>query len=108
MSSNFNLIKRLWKLFSHSRKVKFIFLILLMVVSSLADVLSISAVLPFLAILTAPEVLMENEFFRDIFAKFGYSSPNELIGPLTLTFVATVIISSLLRIAQLVFNTKMA
>jgi len=108
MDTNFNLIKRLWKLFSYSRKVKFIFLILLMVVSSLADVLSISAVLPFLAILTAPEVLMENEFFRDIFTKFGFSSPNELIGPLTLIFLATVIISSLLRIAQLAFNTKMA
>lgn len=108
MESNFSLIKRLWKLFSHRRKVKFIFLILLMVISSLADVLSISAVLPFLAILTAPEVLMENEFFKGIFLKFGFSSPNGLIGPLTLIFLITVIVSSILRIAQLAFNTRMA
>ena len=59
MESNFSLLKRL-KLFSYSRKVKFIFLILLMAISSLADVAI--AGIAFSAILTAPEVLMENEF----------------------------------------------
>ena len=108
MKSNIGLLKNLFLHFSFARRIKFIFLIILMVLSSLADVLSISAVLPFLAILTAPDILMQNATLSSIFLYFGYETANELIAPLTLVFLVSVVISSLLRIGQLVFNTNMA
>ena len=108
MNSNLALIKTLFSHFEISRKIQFIFLICLMVVSSLADVISIGAVLPFLAVLTAPEIMLDNEVIGPFFKYFGYETADELIAPLTVAFLLSVIISSLLRIAQLIFNTKMA
>ena len=48
--------------FSKRRKIHFLSLLLLMVVTSFAEVVSIGAVLPFLGIISAPEIAMENNF----------------------------------------------
>ena len=108
MKSNKGLLKSLFFHFSPVRRLKLFFLILLMVFSSLADVLSISAILPFLAVLTSPDVLMQNETISSFFLYFGYANANDLITPLTLVFLISVVLSSILRIAQLVLNTNMA
>ncbi len=108
MNSNFNLLRRLVSKFDYSRRMKFFYLILLMILSSLAEVFSIGAILPFLAVITSPEILMENEMLASYAISFGYETPSELIVPLTIIFLASVIFASLLRIGQLIFNTKMA
>ena len=49
------LLKRLWHHISPRRRGQFGLLLILMIGASFAEILSIGAVLPFLAVLTAPE-----------------------------------------------------
>ncbi len=108
MNSLFSSLQELFLHFEKRRRIKFYLLIILMVLSSLADVLSIGAVLPFLAVITSPELVGEHEFGKSVMDYLGYQSPEELVLPLTLTFLLAVVLSASLRIASFVCNTKMA
>ena len=57
--SIFNLLLRLWKTIGNKRQKQFILLLVLMIFVSFAEIISIGAVLPFLAALTTPEKVVE-------------------------------------------------
>ena len=54
------LLQLLWLHISNRRRKQYGLLLILMIFGSFAEVLSISAVLPFLAVLVAPEKIFEN------------------------------------------------
>ena len=70
------LLKRLWHHISSRRRSQFAILLLLMVAASFAEILSIGAVLPFLAVLTAPEKIINHPTTQSLIHKFGYTTPN--------------------------------
>ena len=53
------LLKRLWHHITPRRRGQFGLLLVLMIGASFAEILSIGAVLPFLAVLTAPERIFQ-------------------------------------------------
>jgi hypothetical protein len=53
------LLRRLWSQFESRRRVQLKLLLALTVIASFAEVLSIGAALPFLAVLTSPEKLFD-------------------------------------------------
>jgi ATP-binding cassette subfamily B protein len=52
-----------------------------MTTASLAEVVSIGAVLPFLGVLTTPESVFEHQLMRPLIQLFNLSEPKELLLP---------------------------
>ena len=70
------LLKRLWSHISRRRRSQFAILLILMVAASFAEILSIGAVLPFLAVLTAPEKIINHPTTQSLIHTFGYTTLN--------------------------------
>ena len=101
-------LKRLWKHISIKRQRQFTFLILFMLLTSFAEIVSIGAVLPFLGVITNPEIIFNNELSQPLIIFFNISEPNELILPLSIIFILAAIISGLFRILLLRINSRLS
>jgi ATP-binding cassette subfamily B protein len=73
----------------------------LMIVTAFAEVLSIGAVLPFLGILTSPDVVFAQPFLAPLIQALGIQAPAQLLFPLTILFALAAITSGLMRILLL-------
>ncbi|MGY6555690.1 MAG: ABC transporter ATP-binding protein [Wenzhouxiangella sp.] len=73
-------------------------LMVLMMVGAVAELITIGAVIPFIALLANPERAMEFELLQRFFAAFGWTQPDALVLPMTILFVVIVIISSAIRL----------
>ena len=58
-----------------------------MLTASLMEVISVGAILPFLAVLTAPEQIYSHELMQPLIQLLNITGPNELILPLTIIFI---------------------
>ena len=76
------LLKRLWHHISSRRRSQFAILLILMVAASFAEILSIGAVLPFLAVLTAPEKIINHPTTQSLIHTFGYTTIPTSLNPL--------------------------
>lgn len=97
--STFTLVKRYWLHISPRRHFQTGLLLGLMLITALAEVLSIGAVLPFLGILTSPEVVFAQPLLAPLIQILGIETPAQLLLPLTLAFILAAILSGLMRIA---------
>lgn len=102
------LLKRLWHHISPRRRRQFWLLLILMLFASFAEILSIGAVLPFLGVLTAPERVFEIPAAQSIIHVLNITKPAQLLLPLTITFIAAVIISSAMRLLLLWTSTRLS
>jgi ATP-binding cassette subfamily B protein len=83
-------------------------LLLAMALSSLMEVFSIAAVIPFLGILATPEVVFNYEQAQPLINYFNFRDPDDLILPLTLLFVAASILAGFMRIFLVWASTKVS
>ena len=95
-----------WTHISKKRKVQLSALTLLTIFVSLTEIISIGAVLPFLGALTAPEKILEIQFLQPLFNKLNILDSSELLFPMTLIFIITVIISGIMRLILLWTQTR--
>lgn len=107
-SSILNLLIRLWNHLSHRRQRQFLLLTGLMLVSALAEVVSMGAVLPFIGILVAPDQVISNPIVAELAHAWGITSGNQLVLPLTVAFVMAAIIAGLVRIVLLWVSARIA
>lgn len=91
------LFQRLWLHLSRRRQLQFVLMLLLMLVSAFSEIVSLGAVLPFLAVLAAPEKAVQNPIVGHIFSSMGIALPNDLLLPLTIAFAAAALIASAIR-----------
>jgi ABC-type multidrug transport system fused ATPase/permease subunit len=103
-----SLIFRLWWHIASPRKRQLGALLVVMIVASFAEVLSISAVLPFIAALTTPETVFHHALGQPIFRALDFTHPEAILLPLTVFFVFMVIISGAVRILLLWLQTRIA
>jgi ATP-binding cassette subfamily B protein len=101
-------LRRIWRYIGIQRQKQFKLLLLLMVLASFAEIVSISAMLPFLGILTNPERIYESTVARPLISIFNISKPSELIIPLTIGFCFAVIVSGSMRLLLLWAGTKLS
>jgi ABC-type bacteriocin/lantibiotic exporter with double-glycine peptidase domain len=73
----------------------------LMVVASFAEVLTIGAIVPFLGVLIAPQLLFDNEYARVIFSTLSLTDPDQILLPVTFLFVFFAIFSGFTRLCLL-------
>ncbi|CAM8624636.1 MdlB ABC-type multidrug transport system, ATPase and permease components [Burkholderiales bacterium] len=92
-------IKRLWVHLAPRRKKQLAMLLVMMVTTSLTEVITISAVLPFLGALMSPEKIFTSSHMQPLVKILQISEPNQLILPLTLLFIAGVLVAAGMRLA---------
>jgi ATP-binding cassette, subfamily B, bacterial PglK len=102
------LLFRLWQHMSPRRKHQFILLLVLMIVASLAEIISISSVIPFLGALTSPENFFVNPLAQPLISFLKIESANQLIVPLTIIFCLSAILSGSIRIILLMFTSRLS
>jgi ABC-type multidrug transport system fused ATPase/permease subunit len=103
-----SLLKRLWHHISPRRRGQFGLLLVLMLLASFAEILSIGAVLPFLGILTAPERIFNLPYVQPVVLTLNLTEPKQLLLPLTVFFVAAAIIAGAMRLLLLWASTKLS
>jgi ATP-binding cassette, subfamily B, bacterial PglK len=91
-------IRRLWEFFTPKRKRSYFYLIFFMLAAALAELVSIGSVLPFLAVLTNPESVMNLPY---IGGYVNFEDPSELIFIATVTFASAAILSGIIRLLLL-------
>jgi ATP-binding cassette, subfamily B, bacterial PglK len=100
-------ILRLWQQFSIRRKTSFIFLLVLMVITSFAEVVSIGAVLPFLGIITAPDTIVSNPYVLPIINFMQIESLDEVRLWIVIVFILAAITAGALKILLLSVSTTL-
>lgn len=83
-------------------------LLVLMVGASFAEILSIGAVLPFLAVLTAPERIFQLPAAQPFIRAAGMTSASQLLLPLTITFGIAALFSGAMRLLLLWASTRLS
>jgi ABC-type bacteriocin/lantibiotic exporter with double-glycine peptidase domain len=102
------LLYRLWQHISLRRRWQFALLLVLMLLTSFAEILSIGAVLPFLGVLTSPERVFAHAAAQPIIQALGLTAPNQLLLPLTISFCAAAVIAGTMRLLLLWANTRLS
>jgi ATP-binding cassette subfamily B protein len=101
------MFKTLWKNFSKRRQKQFYLLLALMFVSSLSEIISLGAVLPFLAVLTAPEQIFQHPIMQPFILFLELKDSSQLILPLTAIFIASILLAGTIRLTLLYVMTKL-
>ena len=94
-------LTKVWSLISLRRKYQVIFLLLLMLLSAGCELLSLAAIVPFLAALENPELLWKYAFIRKILITLGIESASKSLLFITLLFIFTVVLAALIRLLNL-------
>jgi ABC-type multidrug transport system fused ATPase/permease subunit len=89
---------RLWHHINPRRRRQFAAVLVLMVLASFAEIISIGAVLPFLAVLTAPERLYQHPAAEPVIRYLGVTSPEQLLFPFTIAFGIAAILAGAMRL----------
>lgn len=100
------MLLRLWRHLSRRHRVQFWLLLGLMLASALAEVVSLGAVLPFLGVLTAPEQVLQQPMVAQVARAWGMTSASELAWPLTVIFVAAIVVAGAIRMLLLWSTTR--
>jgi ATP-binding cassette, subfamily B, bacterial PglK len=102
------LLKLLWHNFTLYRKRHFCLLLLLMLISALLEVVSLGAILPFLGILTSPEMVFNHPLSLQVADLMGINSADQFLLPITIAFILAVLIAGTTRIFLVWCNTRFA
>ena len=94
----FFLLNSLWKEIKLKRRIRIIFLIFIIILSSLSEIISLSSVIPFLGVLTKPENLLDYKVMKYI--PFGFKELNTFNALIifTLILIFFAFLSSFLKI----------
>ncbi|HCJ50949.1 MAG TPA: ABC transporter ATP-binding protein [Gallionella sp.] len=103
-----SLLRRLWHHIGPRRQKQFGLLLVLMLLASFAEILSIGAVLPFLGVLTAPERVFAHVAAQPIIKALGLTAPEQLLLPLTIIFGAAVLGAGAMRLLLLWASTRLS
>ncbi len=102
------LLNRLWHHISSRRRRQFGLLLVLMLLASFAEILSIGAVLPFLGVLTAPDRVFAHAATQPVIHALGLTAPAQLLVPLTIAFGAAALIAGAMRMLLLWVSTRLS
>jgi ABC-type multidrug transport system fused ATPase/permease subunit len=102
------LLKRLWRQLSRHRRRQFTAITGLVVVSALAEVVSLGAVLPFLGVLTSPDRVLKHPLVQRLMHDWGIASFSQLVLLLAIAFALAAIIAGALRMLVLWVTNRVA
>jgi len=98
----------LWHHLSKLRQKQFYMLLALMFVATIAEVISVGLVLPFLGALTSPEQIYQHSLMQYPIQLLNITKPDQLILPLTAAFIAATILAGVIRLTLLYVTTRLS
>ena len=102
------LLLGIWGHLSGRRRIQLGLLLVVMLASGGAELVSLGAVLPFLAVLSNPEKLWQQPLVQALAGRVGFSQASDLLLPATLAFGAAAVLTALVRLANLWLNGRLA
>jgi ABC-type multidrug transport system fused ATPase/permease subunit len=102
------LLLRLWCHINPRRRVQLAMLLVLMILTSFAEIISIGAVLPFLAILTDPDRIFMHPVAQPFIHLLGITDSKQLLLPLTVTFGLAALVVGAMRLLLLWASTRLS
>jgi ABC-type multidrug transport system fused ATPase/permease subunit len=103
-----NFLNRIWCHLSSRRRRQFLYLLLLMLVVSLAEIVSFGAVFPFLMTLTDSERVFGLPFISSLLERLGLEKPSDPIFLFSFIFFIAILISGVLRLLLLWTTTRLS
>lgn len=103
-----NLLHRLWFHIAPRRRKQFGLLLILMVLASFAEIVSIGAVLPFLGMLTAPDRVFNHPLAQPLIKWLQLTHPEQLMLPLTIAFGVAVLAAGAMRLLLLWASSRLS
>lgn len=102
------LLNRLWLHISRRRRWQLLFIFLLILFTSFAEIISVGSILPFLGVLIKPEGLFASPYMLPFIKIFNIDSAQQLLFPFTLVFIIAAIIVSAMRLFLLWISTRIS
>jgi len=102
------LLKRLWGHINQRHRSQFGLLLVLILIASFLEIVSIGAVLPFLGVLTMPERIFELPYAQPVILALKLTNPSQLLLPLTIAFGLTALIAGVVRMLLLWASTRLS
>ena len=103
---NIALVKKFWSILSKYRKKQFLMIMILVVIASIAEIISLGAVIPFLGVLTSVELVFEHSSVQPLIQFLSITEPKQLIAPITFIFIIAIIFAGLIRVFLVYVLTK--
>jgi hypothetical protein len=102
------LLLGIWRHLNRRRRLQLGAALLLMLASGVAEVGSLAAVVPFLAVLSDPQRLWQLPLVQSLAAALGITGAQELLLPVTLLFGLTAVLAAAVRLFNLWLNGRLA
>jgi ATP-binding cassette, subfamily B, bacterial PglK len=93
-----SLLNRLWRHISSIRRRQFALVFALTILCSFAEIVSLGAVVPFIGVITQPEIIFDYPFIAPFINFLGIENGSDLVMPLTIAFLIASMLSGGLRI----------
>lgn len=90
------------------RRAQIIGLLLLMLGASISEIISIGLVIPFLAVILAPQKMVENSFVRNLINVLDLPNSDKVLGVLTASFCVAILLSAVVRLSLIWVQTKLS
>ncbi len=103
-----SLLQGIWSHLSLRRRIQLAVLVIIMFASGAAELLTLGAVFPFLAVLIEPERLWSQPVIQNLANRVGFSEANDLLIPTTFAFVVVAILAAVVRLLNLWLNGQLA
>jgi ATP-binding cassette subfamily B protein len=101
-------VPRLWRQLSARRRRQIVLFFGLMLVGACAEMISLGAVVPFIAALSAPEQVLRHEGMAWIAKTLGIASQEQLTLAITVAFAAAALLAAGVRLLLLWAGTRLA
>jgi ATP-binding cassette, subfamily B, bacterial PglK len=101
------LLYRLWSHISPRRHRQFGMLLVLTLLSSFAEVISLGAILPFIGIITQPDKVFTSPLMEGVVNTLGIVSSEQLVLPLAIAFSLAALAAGFLRLLLLWVNVRL-
>ncbi|TGL49710.1 ABC transporter ATP-binding protein [Leptospira kemamanensis] len=99
---------KLWCLLSKRRKIQYFFVLIFIVITSFAEVLSLGAIIPFLGVLISPEKVFEIEELRFLWNILEVFNSSQILFPITILFASGAIVAGIFRLSLLYISTRLS
>lgn len=102
----FNLLFNIWKEISLKRKIQFILLCILSIVNSLAEILSLGIIIPFMGLLVNSEAFFNTKFIKYIANLLLISNSRVMTNYLLVFFILIIFFSTFIKLLNVYLNGR--
>jgi len=101
------LLKQFWNHLPKESHIKLFWYMILILFSSILEILSIGSILPLLGVLTNPENVFNAKILKPVFEIINIKSPSEILLPISIFFGVSALAAGMLRLFVLRYSTNL-